>query len=174
MPLILLRLAPYLIGLLVLFAGYEWLNRGWCNKACVNAQERATTAEAKLAKLDAERIAQQERWTQVTAAEETHARQVEVDRTRRFAGLSDRARNSPALLGVRIAPGALGMLRDAYAATDPAGAASGPTSPATVDSQASLADWAAWSVEVLSWSAECRDRVEAWSGWYSSLRKANP
>lgn len=144
------------------FGGYEKLRAD-------HAVKRAELAEAKLTLLDRERIAQQERRLQLTAAEEVRARQQETDRAKRFAGRAAAAASDGTLRGIHLTDAARRMLGDAYAAASAAGTTSEPKDPAPADSK-TVADSTAWGIRMLDWASLCRDRVDTWERWYDQLR----
>jgi hypothetical protein len=161
-----------LVGILMVFVaiGYAvYRVQHWCNTACEQQTLRADTAQAKLEELDRLRIAQEERWTQLTAAEEARAKDRDAKRRVAFVGLVERARTDRATRDIAIPSTSLGVLDDAHAAAEPARPASPPKDAAAPDTRAS--EVIAWGVEILEWSAECKARVNDWETYYKGLRQ---
>ncbi len=168
---------PYLICAAVAGGSYLWADFGWCNGACKSAQakvsvqaKRADVAEGKLAELDKERIAQQERWAQATTAEEQREKVADEKRSQVFAGLKDAARHSSAGRSVAIADPTRKLLGDAYAAAEAASPTPVPDTAPPADSQ-TVADLIVWSVDILDWAATCKATVEGWQRWYTEISK---
>lgn len=167
--------APYLICAAVLGVAYWKADYGWCNGACRAAKEdtakqakRADTAEAKLAELDRQRIAQEERWAQLTAAEEQRAKETEAKRVaKHYKELAASARSDPDSRSVAVPYAPRRLLGDAYAAAE---ATAEPDEAAPANS-ATVADMAAWGIEMLEWADTCKAAVEGWQRWYSEISK---
>jgi hypothetical protein len=163
------RIWPYLLALAAgLFLFYK--AEHWCNSACRDQTTKLELAQAQLKDLDRQRIAQAERWTQATAAEEARAKQTELDRRAANAGLRLRATRDVPSAAIVVPGSSLGVLADAHAAAEPTRAPAKPEEAPAPDSTASAL--IVWGVDVLAWAGECRDRVTAWERWYASLRAA--
>src|SRR6185437_1174253 len=88
---------------LLLGGAYLWADEGWHNAVAKRAEAKvaAVTADrdAKQGQLDAldkARVQQQERWAQLTAAEEMREKANDAKRSQVFAGLANAARHDPA------------------------------------------------------------------------------
>ena len=155
---------------LLLGGAYLWADNGWHNNVADRMEKRAVAAEQKL---EAEALAafkQQERWSNVVTAEAerakaTAAKRAAADLKRRAADAS----RDPVSRSVAIPDSARRMLGDAYQAAQAAESASPPTDPAPANS-ATVADMAAWGIEMLEWAEECRQRVFDWERFYSGLQ----
>ena len=167
MTLILLR---WLWPVLVLGGAYLWADNGWHNAVADRAESRATAAEAKLAQLDRERIAQQERHIQLTAAEELRQRAQDAQRKKQFKPIREQARGE--YRGIAISDPTRKLLGDAYAAAQDAESPREPDqAPAADPGSSTVEDLIVWSVDALEWMSECRDRVTGWNRWYESLQE---
>ena len=174
---LILSLLRVLWPFLLMGGAYLWADRGWCNHACQSAQaqtakqsKRADTAEAKLAQLDRERIEQQERHLQLTAAEELRQKEQDAKRKKQFQPIREQARGE--YRGIAISDGTKRLLGDAYAAAQDAESPGVPDETTPADSGAStVEDLIVWSVDILEWAAECRARVDGWQRWYESLQE---
>jgi hypothetical protein len=164
---------------LLLGAVYLYADHGWCNGACKSAkaqtavQEKvASTLRGQFEELDRQRIVQQERWAQATAAEEQRERVADEKRKQVFAGLKDRSRHSDFGRTAPVSAPVKRMLGDAYAAAEAAEAPATPDTATSSDSGSStVADLIVWSVDILEWAGECRARVEGWQKWYTEISK---
>jgi len=155
---------------------YLWADEGWDNARAKRAEAKIATVtkdrDAKQAQLDAldkARIQQQERWAQLTAAEEMREKANDAKRSQVFAGLANAARHDPTSRAVAIPEPAKRMLGDAYAAAKAAEPAPEPAQAVAPDPTA--AGLTAWGIDMLEWAATCRDRVEAWQRWYGSIHE---
>ena len=164
---------PFIVGALL----WYWADDHWCNGACQAAKEdtakqeaRAVVAEDKLAELDRQRIAQQERWAAATKAEQELLEAQDAKRKQVFAGLKDRSRHSDFGRTTPVTAPVKRMLGDAYAAASAAEAASEPTAAAPADSE-TVADLITWSVDILDWAGQCKATVEGWQRWYTEISK---
>lgn len=169
-------LLRYLWPVLLLGGAYLWADEGWHNAVAkraetklVSAQGKITGLQGKLDELDRQRIAQDERWAQVTAAEELRARSVGAQRVQRFNGIRSRILADRSLT-TQLLPIPAGVLDDAYAAADPAGASSQPQSPPAADPSAAAV--ATWATDMYEWTAVCKDRVTEWERFYNGLENA--
>lgn len=174
-----LLLLRYLWPFLLLGGAYLWADHAWCNAECRAAtirgadvakrlQSQLTADDLKLAELDRERIAEQERTAQLTAAEDARQKEQDAKRKELFAGRADAARNDAALRGIGITDPARRMLGDAYAAGQVPEAASKPATAPAADSK-TVADLTAWGIQMLDWANECKDKVDGWQRWYQQL-----
>jgi hypothetical protein len=165
---------------LLLGGVYLWADRGWCNHACHSAQNEAAvqkqaafTFREQLAELDRQRIQQQERHLQLTAAEELRQRKQDADRTKRFQPIRKQAAGE--YRGIAITDTARKLLGDAYAAAQDAEAPREPDKAAPADPGSStVGDLIVWSVDMLEWASVCKARVDGWQQWYESLTKDQP
>ena len=156
--------------MLVLGGAYLWADNGWHNAVADRAESRATAAEAKLAQLDRERIAQQERHIQLTAAEELRQRAQDAQRKKQFKPIREQARGE--YRGIAISDPTRKLLGDAYAAAQAAEAAREPDpTPAADSSPSTIEDLIVWSVDILEWTADCKSKVDGWQRWYESLQE---
>ena len=172
-----LLLLRWLWPVLLLGGAYLWADRGWCNHACRSAQEEAavqkqaaSTFREQLAELDRQRIEQQERHLQLTAAEELRQKEQDAKRKKQFQPIREQARGE--YRGIAISDGTKRLLGDAYAAAQAAESPGVPDETTPADSGAStVEDLIVWSVDILEWAAECRARVDGWQRWYESLQE---
>lgn len=172
---------PYLIFLVIGGGAVWYADSAWCNKACERQKLSVADQKAVVAKLRAEIEAantaafqQQERWNRVVTAEEERARANEAKRAKAdLRRRAEDARRDPVSRSVVIPDSARRMLGDAYQAAQAAESASAPTEAAPANS-ATVADMAAWGIEMLEWAQECQARDLAWRLFYDGLRAETP
>jgi hypothetical protein len=132
MPIWVIYLLKYVLPAVALVGAAWWVNSFWCNGACEKQETRAIAAEQKLAKLDAEAIAQREKIAQGQAFQDAKAKREEDARKTRFAGLAARAGALSGTPAVTLSADADRLLRDATAAHETGPAADGERPPAAV------------------------------------------
>jgi hypothetical protein len=87
---------------------------------------------------------------------------------------------APAVAAVVVPAAAVGVLRDALAASDPApatrspGAAQGSAAAAAAGADSTVGLLTGWGVEVINLYDACRSQVTGWINFYASLQAAQP
>lgn len=166
---------PYIISALVMGGAYLYADHGWCNSACQSAQKDAAVQKQaaskfreQLAELDRQRIEQQERHLQLTAAEEARQKEQDAKRKKQFQPIREQARGE--YRGIAISDGTKRLLGDAYAAAQAAESPREPDPAPAADSQ-TVDDLIVWSVDILEWASVCKARVDGWQSWYEALQE---
>ena len=166
---LILTLLRFLWPFLLIGGTYLWADMGWCNKACTVQKQAVFKLNEQIEAMNTAAFKQQERWTNVVTAEEKRAK---ADAAKRAAAdlkrRAENARRDPVSRSVAIPDSARRMLGDAYQAAQAAESASPPTDPAPANS-ATVADMAAWGIEMLEWADGCRKRVFDWEHFYKEL-----
>lgn len=158
-----LRLAPYIIGAVLIGFGY-YKAQTWCNAACEKQQERADTLQAEKDAAIANRNALALKWADAIQKTERVYVESAVRREDDFRGIRGRAPSGRgASVRVPVDAVSIGMLNDAHRLANP----DSPAASRIDEAAPAVSAPATVSVE------ECRDTyingaeayLDAWLGW---------
>lgn len=163
-----LLLAIALVAALA-YAKYEIWH--WCNTACVELKADVAERDVSIARTQAAADEMRARWSRQVDYTEQLAKQSEAARVQEFGKLATDAKSIPAGDRAHFGGVAIGLLRDAASSAAGSSAPAAPGEPAkTTAADTGTAE--EYVISLYAWIAVCKDRVDEWSSFYSSLREA--
>jgi hypothetical protein len=166
----LLSFLPYILGALALagtlYAGYRWYHN-LCNDRCRIAEQRATLAEEAIKAAQARASHLALLWADAIQRVERVYVERQVERSRQFSNLRERAGAISNEILVPIPVPHLHILRDAAALAGTDSAAPQGDSGASEAVPASA--WTAFAIDAAAAYADARDKHQACVAWANSI-----